>query len=123
MTRGHLQKARNIAQNRLVSLVVLVRRRLLWFLPPATVQLQGRAEILEAADEESRSVFQGFWLGRRILRSYHAMELCGETRICFLKIAADPLVRSYMVGSTIWSLLSHMESGAGKVTIASNTYQ
>src|SRR5262245_18775225 len=96
MTRRHLQKTRNIAQNPEVSLVVPVRRWFLWFLPPATIQIRGRAEILEATDEVGRDVFQRFWLGRRILRSYHAMELRGETRICFLKITPDPLVRSYM---------------------------
>jgi general stress protein 26 len=117
MTRRHLQKARNIAQNPQVSLVVPVRRRLLWFLPPATIQLRGRAEILEATDEEGRVVFQRFWVGRRILKSYRAMESHGETRVCFLKITPDPLVRSYMVGSNVLSLMAHMEAGAGKVTI------
>jgi general stress protein 26 len=117
MTRRHLQKARNVARTPQVSLVVPIRRSLLWFLPPPTIQLRGRAEILEAADEEGRAVFQRFWLGRRILKAYRAMALHGETRICFLKITPDPLVRSYMVGSNVLSLMSHMESGAGKVTI------
>src|SRR5580765_3913572 len=47
MTRRHLKKARNIAQNPHVSLVIPVTRRLLWFLPPPTIQLHGKAEILE----------------------------------------------------------------------------
>jgi Pyridoxamine 5'-phosphate oxidase len=34
MTRRHLQKARNIAQNPDVSLVIPLTRRLLWFVPP-----------------------------------------------------------------------------------------
>jgi hypothetical protein len=46
------------------------------------------------------------------------MERNGEARICFLKITPDPLVRSYMVGSNILSLVSHMESGAGKMVIS-----
>jgi nitroimidazol reductase NimA-like FMN-containing flavoprotein (pyridoxamine 5'-phosphate oxidase superfamily) len=117
MTRRHLQKTRNIAQNPQVSLVVPVRRRLLWFLPPATIQLRGRAEILEATDKEGRMVFQRFWLGRRILKSYRAMERRGETRICFVKITPDPVVRSYMVGSNVLSLVRHMEAGAGKVAL------
>jgi general stress protein 26 len=120
MTRRHLQKARNIAQNPSVSLVVPVRRRLLGFLPPPTIQLHGGAEILVATDEEGRAVFERFWLGRRILKSYRAMERRGETRICFLKITPDPLVRTYMVGSTILSLMTHMEAGAGKVIIPRN---
>jgi nitroimidazol reductase NimA-like FMN-containing flavoprotein (pyridoxamine 5'-phosphate oxidase superfamily) len=119
MTRRHLQKARNIAQNPEVSLVVPLRRRLLWFLPPATIQLHGRAELVEATDEEGRAVFQRFWLGRRILKSYRAMERHGETRICFLKITPDPLAHSYMVGSNILSLMRHMEAGAGKALLPS----
>lgn len=115
MTRRHLQKARNIAQNPQVSLVVPIRRRLLWFLPPATIQLRGRAELLDATNAEGRAVFQQFWLGRRIVKSYQAMERRGETRICFLKITPEPLVQSYMVGSNVLSLMRHMEGGAGKV--------
>jgi general stress protein 26 len=117
MTRRHLQKARNIAQNPEVALVVPVRRRFLWFLPPPTIQVHGRAEILESSNEEGRAVFQGFWLGRRILKSYRAMERGGEARICFLKITPDPLVRSYMIGSNVLSLVRHMEAGAGKALI------
>jgi general stress protein 26 len=115
MTRRHLQKARNIAQNPEVALVVPVRRWFLWFLPPATIQVRGRAEILDATDTEGRAVFQRFWLGRRIVKSYRAMERRGETRICFLKITPDPIVRSYMVGANVLSLPRHMEAGAGKV--------
>jgi general stress protein 26 len=120
MTRRHLRKARNIAQNPQVSLVVPVRRKLLGFLPPPTIQLRGRAEILAATDEVGTAVFERFWLGRRILKSYRAMKRRGETRICFLKITPDPLVRSYMVGSNILSLMTHMEAGAGKVIISPN---
>src|SRR5262245_7396938 len=120
MTRRHLQKARNIAQNPSVSLVVPVRRTLMGFLPPPTIQLHGRAEILDVADEEGVAVYQRFWLGRRILSAYRAMERRGESRICFLKITPDPVVRSYMVGSNVLSLLSHMESGTGKVVIPPN---
>lgn len=118
MTRRHLQKARNIAQNPEVSLVVPIRRRLLWFLPPATIQVRGRAEILGATDAEGRAVFQRFWLGRRIVKSYRAMERRGETRICFLKITPEPLAQSYMVGTTVLGLLRHMEAGAGQARIS-----
>src|SRR5215831_2859777 len=51
MTRRHLQKTRNIAQNPNVSLVIPVPRLLLWFVPPATIQLRGRAEILDETDK------------------------------------------------------------------------
>ena len=113
MTRHHL-KAQNIAQNPEVAIVVPLRRWVLWFLSPGTIQLRGRAGILDAADEDGRAVFQQFWLGRRILKSYCAMERHGETRICFLKITLDPLVRSYLVGSNVLNLMRHMEAALGR---------
>jgi general stress protein 26 len=117
MTRTHLQKARHIARNPNVSLVVPLTRRFLWFLPPPTIQLHGRAEILDWTDEEGTAVFRRFWIGRRILEAYQASHRRGEARICFLKITPDPAITTYMVGSSIWTLTSRMESGAGKVVI------
>ena len=118
MTRRHLQKARNIAVNPAVSLVVPSMRQLLWFLPPPTIQLRGRAEILDWTDEDGTDVFRRFWMGRRILEAYRASHRRGETRICFLRIAPDPSVYTYMVGYHIWELRRRMESGAGKVVIS-----
>ena len=117
MTRSHLQKARNIARDPSVALVVALRRRWLWFLPPATIQLSGRAEILDWNDPVGRGVFRRFWMGRRILEAYAESSRRGETRICFLKITPDPVVRTYMVGYGIWELRTRMESGAAKIVI------
>lgn len=117
MTRRHLEKARNIARDPNVALVIPLRRRFLWFLPPATIQLSGRAEILDRNDRTGTDVFRGYWMGRRILEAYADSSRRGETRICFLKITPDPVVRTYMVGYGIWELRSRMESGAAKVVI------
>lgn len=119
MTRTHLRKARNIARNPNVALVVPLSRRFLWFLPPATIQLRGRAELLDWSDEAGTAVFRSFWLGRRILDAYAASRRRGETRVCFLKITPDPVVRTYMVGFGVWKLRSRLESGAAKVVIGS----
>lgn len=119
MTRTHLRKARNIARNPNVALVVPLTRRFLWFLPPATIQLRGRAEVLDWSDEAGTGVFRSFWLGRRILDAYAASRRRGETRVCFLKITPDPAVRTYMFGFAAWQLRNRMESGAGKVIIGS----
>ncbi|NVN52562.1 hypothetical protein HLY00_4269 [Mycolicibacterium hippocampi] len=115
MTRRHLKKARNVAQNSRVSLVVPLTRRLLWFLPPATLQLSGQATILDWSDDEGRNTFRKFWIGRRILKAYEESYGNGETRICFLKITPDPVINTYMVDSNIWQLRNHMESGAAQV--------
>jgi hypothetical protein len=117
MTRRHLQKARNIPQNPNVSLVVPLTRRLLWFLPPPTIQVHGRAEIVDWTDEEGTNVFRGFWMGRRILEAYRERHRRGETRICFLKITPDPVIYTYMVGYSIWQLRKRMESVAAQVVI------
>src|SRR5262245_6849835 len=117
MTRRHLQKARNIAQNPSVSLVIAVPKQLLWFIPPPTVQLHGRADILDETDKGGIEAFSHFWLGRRILNAYDQSRLRGETRICFLRIIPDPVIHTYMVGYSIWEIRRRMESGAGKVVI------
>ncbi len=56
-------------------------------------------------------------MGRQILTAYADSRRRGETRICFLKITPDPVVRSYMVGYTVWDLRSGMESMAATVVI------
>lgn len=117
MTRRHLQKARNIAANPRISLVVPLARRFLWFLPPATIQLTGTAEILDWTDEVGTQVFRRFWMGRRILDAYEESRRRGETRVCFLKIAPDPVVHTYMVGTSVWDLRKRMESAAATVRI------
>jgi general stress protein 26 len=120
MTRTHLRKTRNIAQNPNVSLVVPVTRRLLWFVPPATIQLKGRAEILDWTDAAGTDVFRRFWMGRRILQAYRESNRRGETRICFLKITPDPHISTYMVGYTPWELRKRMEQGSANVVLPMN---
>jgi general stress protein 26 len=117
MTRRHLRKASDIAERPQVALVVPIERRFLRFLPPATIQLHGRAEILDWTDEPGTNVFRGFWLGRRILTTYRASHRRGETRICFLNIAVDPVITTYMLGFSAWELRHRMERGAGRVLV------
>lgn len=117
MTRRHLKKARNIAGNSSVSLVVPITRRLLWFLPPPTIQLRGRVEILDWNDSEGIEVFRHFWMGRRILKAYNESYRRGETRICFLKVIPEADISTYMVGYNIWEARKHMESASARVAI------
>jgi hypothetical protein len=95
--------------------VVPLTRRLLWFLPPPTVQLHGQAEIVDWTDQEGTDVFKRFWMGRRILDGYQKSYRRGESRICFLKITPDPVINTYLVGSNIWQVRRRIESGAAKV--------
>lgn len=117
MTRRHLRKVRNIERNPSVALVVPLARRVLWFLPPPTIQLRGRAEILDWPDDAGTVVFEKFWMGRRILAAYAASRQRGETRVCFLRITLDPMVRTYMVGTNVWQLARRMEAGSTTVRL------
>lgn len=117
MTRRHLKKARNIARNPHVALVIPLPRRLLQFLPPATIQLRGRAEILDWTDEQGTEAFRRFWMGRRILAAYEKSRKLGETRVCFLKITLEPVIHTYAVGYSIWDIWRHMESAGATIRI------
>ena len=117
MTRRHLKKARNIAANSHVALTVPLTRRLLWFLPPPSIQFEGTAEILDRTDVEGVRTFQTFFMGRRILKMYEEFTRRGETRVCFLRIVPEREIATYMVGSSILELMRRMEVGIGKVTV------
>src|SRR4029453_9674156 len=117
MTRTHLTKARNIAHNPSISLVVALTRRVLGFLPPPTIQLYAQAEIVDWTDQGGTDVFSRFWIGRRILEAYREAHHRGETRICFVRIVPDPVVYTYMVGYSIWQVRRRMESGGDKAFI------
>jgi nitroimidazol reductase NimA-like FMN-containing flavoprotein (pyridoxamine 5'-phosphate oxidase superfamily) len=118
MTRRHLKKTRNIARNPRVALVIPLPRRLLRFVPPATIQLRGRAEILDWTDEEGTNAFRRFWMGRQILAAYEkSRRRQGETRVCFLKITLDPVIRTYAVGHSVWDLRRRMELAGATVLI------
>lgn len=117
MTRRHLLKARNIQSDPRVAVVIPIPRPVLSFLPPATVQLHGRAELLDWDDPAGTGVFERFWMGRRILQGYRRAREHGETRVCFIKVIPEPRVRTYMVGYRIWELRRNMEAGSAKVTL------
>ena len=117
MTRRHLLKARNIDTDPRVSLVIPVPRPLLTFLPPATIQLHGRAELMGWDDPIGTSVFEGFWLGRRILSEYEKARDDGESRVCFVRIDPEPSVRSYLVGTRLWEMGRKMEAASAQVTL------
>ena len=56
-------------------------------------------------------------MGRQILRAYDRSRRRGETRVCFVRIALDPEVRTYMVGRGVLEVRRRMESGAGRVLL------
>jgi hypothetical protein len=117
MTRRHLKKARNIAVNPKVALVVPMTRRFLWFLPPPCIQFGGIAEILDDSDPGGVETFKSFFMGRRILKMYDEARERGETRTCFLRITPDPVIDTYMLGHSLLQLMQRMEAGQERVTL------
>ena len=117
MTRRHLRKARDIAADPRVALVIPVPRPALPFLPPATIQLRGRAQLLDWDDAAGTRVFASFWMGRRILQGYRRARERGESRVCFVRIAPDPKAHTYLVGSRIWEARRNMEAAAADVRL------
>lgn len=112
MTRRHLKKARNIARNANVSLVIPLPRAIFRFVPPATIQLRGRAEIRDWTDSEGTDIFRRFWMGRRILAAYEQSRRHGETRVCFVRITLEPTVHTYALGYQVWQLARGMEAAS-----------
>lgn len=117
MTRRHLKKACNIAANPNIALVVPLTRRLWWFLPPPCIQFQATATLLDRRDAGGIETFKAFPTGRVILNRYAAAERHGETRVCFLRIIPGPVIFTYAVGQSVWSLLRRMEGGAATVEV------
>ena len=37
--------------------------------------------------------------------------------ICFVRITIDPVVRSYMVGASLWEVVRRMEAGSGSTRV------
>ena len=83
----------------------------------AGAQMRGRAEILDWSDAEGSAVFRRFLMGWRILEADAKSCWRGETRVCFLKITPDPVIRTYAVGYSVWDLRRRMESVAATVRL------
>ena len=117
MTRSHLRKARNVAANPHISMVVPLTRRLLGFIPPPCIQFQGAAELLARDDAGGLRAFRSFALGRAILRSDARPQRRGECRVCFLRGRFGPVLFAYAVGTSLWRLLRDMETGIERVDV------
>src|SRR5262245_5531062 len=88
---------------------------------PLALYVMTRRHLRKARD--GTKVFTGFWIGRRILAAYERARRRGESRICFLRITPDPVVRTYMVGSSLWDLARSMEAGSGRLEIPIQHFQ
>jgi nitroimidazol reductase NimA-like FMN-containing flavoprotein (pyridoxamine 5'-phosphate oxidase superfamily) len=91
------RKARNVAARPEVALTVAVRR--IPFFPPASVQIQGRADIVELDDPELLRLAAAGALGK--VTGHGELELDGG---CFLRIELPTRVPVYALGMSLWAL-------------------
>ena len=114
-TNARNRKIANLRANGEVAVVIPLPRRLRW-LPPACVQFQGSAEILDGTDEDALRAFRANWFGRKILRIEHRIVASGG-RLCFIHIRPDPVVFTYGFGMSLLALRRHAGAGAGRIAI------
>jgi hypothetical protein len=112
------KKVANIRAHPNVAVVVPLSRRLLPELPPACLQFQGVAEVLDGSDPAAVRAFQSTLFLRTILRTEHRIVATGG-RICFLRIRPEPVIFTYGLGRSLLWLRRHAGQGAQRVPIPS----
>ncbi len=113
VTDGRSKKARNIARNPNVSFVIPIPRRL-GFLPPNSIQFQGKAKLLALSDDASNRAFGSSLVLKRVLELQLAQKRDVST---FIQVQPDPVIFTYGVGVTIFQLMKHVEGAASRVEI------
>jgi hypothetical protein len=107
------RKARNIAANPNVAVVVPIRR--LPVGPPSTVQFQTTAEILASNGPEIEALVAAGELGS--ITGHGELELDGG---CFLRIALPSRLVTYGLGLPLRTLIAEPLSGGGMVEIGAS---
>lgn len=92
------RKARNIAANPYVGVTVAFQR--LPLIPPATVQFQGRAEIVDVDDPELRELARTGAI--KAVTGHGELDRPG---VCFLKIVPGRRLHTYALGMSIVALV------------------
>ncbi|OBC08047.1 hypothetical protein A5784_01050 [Mycobacterium sp. 852013-50091_SCH5140682] len=113
-TRTSTVKVAHIAQASAVAFVIPVPHRALPLFPPATVQFQATATILDSHDVAALAAFQSTWFHRRILRA--EQRIVAETGdMCFIAIRPHHILSTYgiaMPAATIMRRPAHAISHA-----------
>lgn len=104
------RKARNIAANPHVGVVIPIRR--LPVGPPSSIQFQGTAEILDLDDPEIRHLVE-----QGALKSITGH---GELEIpdgCFIRITPNRRINTYGLGMSLYKLIRNPLDAAGSVEL------
>jgi hypothetical protein len=107
-TLASSRKARNVAATPWVGVVVPVRR--LPVGPPASIQFQGRAEVLDPDDSELRRLAGAGRL--KAVTSHGELELPGG---CFLRITPVGRIHTYGLGLSLLQFIRNPLAAAGSV--------
>jgi general stress protein 26 len=104
------RKARNVAENPHVGVVIPVRR--LPVGPPSEVQFQGTAEIVDMDDPHIAELVEAGQLKK--VTSHGELD---RPDGCFIRITPGRTVHTYGLGMSLWQLLRHPLDAAGRVEL------
>ena len=104
------RKARNIADRGAAAMTIAVRR--LPVGPPASIQFQTAATVLDVDDPEIVRLAAAGRLDR--ITAHGEMELDGS---CFLRLALPARVITYALGVSLWHVMRHPLDVAGEVDL------
>ncbi len=103
------RKGRNLLASPHVGVTVPVRR--LPIGPPATIHLQGRAEVLAVDDPEVRRLVATGDL--KAITSHGELEIPDG---CFVRITPARTIHTYALGMSLWSALRNPLAAAGRTS-------
>lgn len=109
-TMRNSRKARNIAANSHVAIVVPIRRVPVG--PPSTIQFQGDAEILAVHDPEITALIAKDKL--KAMTGHGELELADS---CFVRVSFGPKVLTYGLGMSLPALIKAPLSAGGSAEI------
>ncbi|MFQ8343373.1 pyridoxamine 5'-phosphate oxidase family protein [Mycolicibacterium nivoides] len=115
-TRTTTVKATNIRNCPEVAFVIPVPRRTIPLFPPAAVQFQATAIIVDSEDTAALAAFQSTWFHRRILRAEHRIvSEAGE--MCFIAIRPHRTLSTYGIGTSARSILRRPRQAISRVDL------
>jgi general stress protein 26 len=113
-TRTTTVKVANIRNAPDVAFVIPVPRRAIPLFPPAAVQFQATATIVDADDSAALAAFRSTWFHRRILRAeQHIVAEGGE--MCFIAIRPHHTLFTYGIGMSALDILRRPRQAISRV--------
>lgn len=115
LTDKSSKKARNISRNPNVSFAIPIPRGFLRFIPPSSVQFQGKAEIIPLSEDVKKAFSMSLVLRQTFSSAKATLDQPDGT--CFIKITPDPIIFTYALGVPVMRLIKDPGSASGKVRI------